>query len=375
MKNTTIQKVSLFLFVIFLCSCEAPIVNIESLFTDYVDRFEEEAAARGINIDFSEEGIEILLVDSTTYLYAGYCDKDQTTHQITIQRNFWDNVTERDRERLLFHELGHCILNRSHKNGLTDDREFLSIMQGSGSQSQFFSVRNRFINYSGFRKDYYLDELFDGNTSRPFWADTRLAYADLDSMDKDNLFFEDFDNNDNEWYVDSTDQHQGKIENGLYTFTSKSNSFFPSRQLSIDPARNFQIEIRIKASRLGAFLLFGSNENSSSQFFSFQDNYGFANGQYLTDGNNYGYIFRADPEISPYLHQYVLKPLRAFDIKEFVLMTIRREGDRLYYFLNEEFFYVNDYYPFSGDRIAFLPFDGEGSREITIDYFSVDYIP
>ena len=375
MKHATIHKVSLLIIAIFLCSCEEPIVNIESVFTDYIDRFEEEAATRGVNVDFSEEGIEILLVDSTSYLYAGYCDKDQETHQITIQRNYWDNVTERDRERLLFHELGHCILNRSHKNGLTDDREFLSIMQGSGSQSQYYSVRNRFVNYSGFRKAYYLDELFNGNTARPFWANSPNAYDDLDNTQKEHIFLEEFDNNDHGWYVDSTEQHQGKIENGLYTFTSKSNSFFPSQQISIDPTRNFQIEIRIKASRLGAFLLFGSDENSSSQFFSFQDNYGFANGQYLTDGNNYAYIFRADPELRPYFHQYALKPLRNFDIEEFVLMTIRRDGDRLFYFLNEEFFYVNDYYPFVGDRIAFLPFDGDGSREIVIDYFRIDYFP
>jgi len=317
-------------------------------------------------------------VDSTNFQFAGYCESDREPHLITIQKSWWENVPDRDRERLLFHELGHCVLKRSHKNGLTDGREFLSIMQGNGTQSPFYQDRNQFVNYSGFRKSYYVDELFDDNTSRPLWDNIRVKYDDLDTLDRENLFYDDFTDNQNNWFVDSTDLHQGKIENGFYTFLSNSSRFFPSQQISIDPARNFQIEIRLKNNQRGAYLFFGSDENGESQYFSYQDNLGFGPNGYIRDGNKYGYIFRSSSDVEPFVHQYALKPLRDFSMEEFVLMSIRREGDRLYYFINEKLFYVNDFYPFTGDRIAFIPNgsgDGLEEKELILDYLKVDYIP
>ncbi len=38
------------------------------------------------------------------------------SREVLIERNFWDNASEEERENLILHELGHCALNLGHVN-------------------------------------------------------------------------------------------------------------------------------------------------------------------------------------------------------------------------------------------------------------------
>lgn len=66
-------------------------------------------------------GIPVRLVDNFTYKQAkdviGFCYTEAKV--IEIKRSFWDKSTDTTRTSLLFHELGHCDLNRLH-----DDNRF-----------------------------------------------------------------------------------------------------------------------------------------------------------------------------------------------------------------------------------------------------------
>lgn len=72
--------------------------------------------------------------------------------KIQLDQKYWDNADDLDRESLMFHELGHCVLNRDH------DEEF--------EPSHIFILRPRslmypvsFYQYRLHRMDY-IKELF-----------------------------------------------------------------------------------------------------------------------------------------------------------------------------------------------------------------------
>lgn len=47
---------------------------------------------------------------------------------VTILKSQWDEMDNFDREQLIFHELGHCVLNRDHCNAVDQDNKGISIM-------------------------------------------------------------------------------------------------------------------------------------------------------------------------------------------------------------------------------------------------------
>ena len=75
-----------------------------------------------IKVVFSRTALRIF--DYTYYDMMATCET--LTDTIFMDRGSWDHYSEILRELLLFHELGHCDLNRSHT------RDF-SIMNDSSS--------------------------------------------------------------------------------------------------------------------------------------------------------------------------------------------------------------------------------------------------
>lgn len=115
----------------------------------YFATFEQEAANRGIDIDLSSlylRGV-IQFIPSTSIV--GVCG--QSNRLITIDEAFWLRASSLQRELIVFHELGHCVLNKDHnensKNGYCS-----SIMRsGVGGCLDHYTLRTR---------ERMLDELF-----------------------------------------------------------------------------------------------------------------------------------------------------------------------------------------------------------------------
>lgn len=173
------------LYFLLLFGCKKDVVieyNVDSDFEEYVQRFIDEGAVRGVNIDFEDTGLLIEYSDRIVAGASGYCYLGK--HHIVIDKSEWTALTDTQKEYLIFHELGHCELDRRHKNNQFDNLLWKSLMRGDpllGNQ-QYYPVP-----YYGFRKTYYRDELFNQNTVTPDWSNPTFAIDDIPLVDKEPL--------------------------------------------------------------------------------------------------------------------------------------------------------------------------------------------
>ncbi len=79
------------------------------------------------------------------------------------------------KEALIFHEIGHCILGRSHNNEPLPNGDPKSIMVIENQKLYWPCIYD--IDGNGgpdcnntFKRAYYVDELFDENVQIPDWA-------------------------------------------------------------------------------------------------------------------------------------------------------------------------------------------------------------
>jgi len=116
-------------------------------FAPYVQRFEAEGQARGWDVQVTN--LVVKLGDLPDGMY-GICHHGLTP-EIEVSRAYWPGATEEQREILLFHELGHCILEREHggEAGRLDDRPSSLMAKGMVQDWAWKTYRTE-----------YLDELF-----------------------------------------------------------------------------------------------------------------------------------------------------------------------------------------------------------------------
>lgn len=122
----------------------------------YLDRFEEEANKRNLTYATEVEETKILLVEIINGGVLGQCVRsEEESNQIHVDRSYWEEDTTSDLEKefVVFHELGHCILNRDHINNPDSDGVCLSIMYNGNS-----SACN--LVYTEANREELIDELF-----------------------------------------------------------------------------------------------------------------------------------------------------------------------------------------------------------------------
>ena len=140
--------------------------NIE--FESYFNSFLEEGIIRGQ--DFTNYSINFYFADIENQNAGGLCD--QNNQKIIIDRENWNNASEEYKEWLIFHELGHCFLNRGHRNEKSNSGECLSFMKGQENSFECFENL-----YSSIWRKYYIDELFNTVTVLPDWYTSNQEYT------------------------------------------------------------------------------------------------------------------------------------------------------------------------------------------------------
>lgn len=159
----------LILVGIFLSCSQDDYENSElnsSEFEPYLNSFMEEANIRGY--DYTNNNVSFYFADIIIPNRAGICyDNDR----IVIDREYWYYANNKKKELLIYHELGHCILNRDHKNHKTNSGECLSYLKGSEN-----GFNCSFNLYSSFWRKYYIDELFNKNVMLPDWYTNDQEY-------------------------------------------------------------------------------------------------------------------------------------------------------------------------------------------------------
>lgn len=127
-------------------------LNVDQRLVPYFTEFEKEAANRGLQYNLDALEITGVIESISEDGVAGTCQYGNHIHHVTVDENFWNNASNRFREFVVFHELGHCVLFRDHTEEAFENGICISIMRsGLGDCRDAYIQQNR---------SYYLDELF-----------------------------------------------------------------------------------------------------------------------------------------------------------------------------------------------------------------------
>ncbi|MEM9921916.1 MAG: hypothetical protein AAF990_27675 [Bacteroidota bacterium] len=127
--------------------------NVDTRLWSYFDRFEEEARSRGVAVDLASRGITGGISDLEGEHVAGQCNYNfRTPNHITVDQEFWDRSSDRFKEFIIFHELGHCYLFRDHREDSHANGRCVSLMRSG--------LGNCWDAYNNLNREAYIDELF-----------------------------------------------------------------------------------------------------------------------------------------------------------------------------------------------------------------------
>jgi len=126
----------------------------ETSFAPYVQKFVDDASNQGISLtqEMKSDPVEIVRA-SLDYLGSGViglCETGYGGRKVTLDPDFWDVVSETQKELLMHHELGHCILYRPHRSTFLSSGKEASIMY------PIIMSSSTYLNNAS----YYLNELF-----------------------------------------------------------------------------------------------------------------------------------------------------------------------------------------------------------------------
>ena len=327
----TLLSVILFLFAFQSCK-EPKEYRVNSSFSIYLQRFESEAASRGHFFDLKNNGLIIEFANLSNNI-AGLTHYEDPI-RIEIDKTYWDNISKSSgadfmKEDLMFHELGHGLLNRKHLNTILSNGDWKSMMCGGDK------VNNRTwnINYHGFRRNYYINELFDELAKVPDSLGTDLL---IDTVGYNTIVLNQNYNTFTKWPIVDSLNYTTSIVQGRYCFKSKVN-----HQLSylfkttIDFQQDFSLEMAIESPSVNLDFQYGL------AFGSMQDK---ANPtvvhslEYLTI-NNHQLLFMGNSGWYSYFTELYHPEIISNGIN---VLKIIKKGKQLYYFINNKYVYCNE---------------------------------
>jgi len=162
------KAITCLLISLFLISCQSDFLSPESetirvksyqdvdqrLWT-YFESFEVEARKRGLSFDLNRLKITGEIQNIAETNVAGTCQYGSHIHHVTIDSDFWNRNSSMQREFVVYHELGHCVLYRDHTESSFNNGACTSIMHSG--------LTNCNVLYNTANRDYYLNELFATN--------------------------------------------------------------------------------------------------------------------------------------------------------------------------------------------------------------------
>jgi hypothetical protein len=129
------------------------IVGIDQQVASYVEMFESFYGKKIGDISIGFAPIDGSIIGRCTIWSNGF-------RQITLDPEYWAQSSERSRIGLVFHELGHCKLNRDHNN----DTFYYSGTSISGRvPSSLMNQYNFFSDFYAELENFYTQELFNPN--------------------------------------------------------------------------------------------------------------------------------------------------------------------------------------------------------------------
>ncbi len=112
-------------------------------------KFEDDAARYSLHVD--TDTLTVKFVDTIGGRFVGACAP--ILKEIWLVKSYWRSASGADQESLMYHELGHCLLDRGHNDNHNGPYGLpSSIMRRTGLQGDVYETY----------RDYYLKELFQG---------------------------------------------------------------------------------------------------------------------------------------------------------------------------------------------------------------------
>lgn len=100
----------MFTILLTVSACgKPPVKDIDPTVVTLYNNFVAEANTQGI--DVSNDDISIHFVDTLQGNMIGLCHDG---YEVSLSRLAWSSLTEHEKEMLVYHELGHCLLNLGH---------------------------------------------------------------------------------------------------------------------------------------------------------------------------------------------------------------------------------------------------------------------
>lgn len=325
--------------MILFNSCKDPHeYRVDSQFTDYLQRFETEAASRGHFYNVQKDGLIIEFANLTNNRVG--LTHFETPIRIEVDKTYWSEVSQTSgadmmKEGLLFHELGHGLLGRQHLNDTLVNGDWKSIMCGGTK------VRNRSwnINYHGVRRKYYIDELFDVNTTPP---DISKIVMPVDTTGFKSVYQRNFnDTTQLIWKVLDDPQYKTSMYNGWYKFQSKVDLtylIFATLTNPVSITSDFSYELILNYPKADTNysvdnqygIVFGPVPNNSDGLKDPVEYFTINNNQKMFMGNRAWYS---------YFTEIYEKSINITGINKFKVVKI---GTYLYYFVNNSYCYMNE---------------------------------
>lgn len=333
------RKQNIFIFtlislLLFSCKKEDN-YQVDARLDPYLQLFLQEAEQRGFHFDVEENGLLLQFADLKKPT-IGLCTYSDPL-LVQIDRTYWKEVTQYNncedlRQDVVFHELGHGLLNRKHDNSTLSNTEWKSIMCGGET------VRDRSwqVNFSGKRKKYYLDELFNIKTPEPSFT----KYGAKFSGEKGELIAA--YNFSKEKYLTDADGNIYNVSDNMYKITTNSDyNNIVYLHTKGNFTSDFYYEIKVKTDLIGNGDCVGiiasyplSDTTSAGNYF------------YISKNNTYK-DFRACAG-----HMQCLPPIAEVILQNDVCnlsnstettLAIERTNDELYFYVNDQLIYRNDY--------------------------------
>jgi len=190
-------KPFLFLFISFILfsSCKKDRIPINAELAPYIDLFLLEANKRGITLEL--ENLEAFFLPEIVSNGSILCGQGfgpafgNDFIGISISNLCWQELDESGKEILVFHELGHALLERQHRNTKLGIGRNQSIMFSGGN----CAIEDSYDLCQTELRSYYLDELFFEPAELPTWSEP--AFLPF------RFFTEGFDDTTFEWEMDT----------------------------------------------------------------------------------------------------------------------------------------------------------------------------
>jgi hypothetical protein len=158
---------SIMIGTLFFQSCakekeKTDLYQIDSEFSSFVQTFEATSVTQGADVSINDLVLEF--GSTPTMNETGVCEiTEGETPRVTINERIWTNLNTMDRQEVIFHELGHCVLRRKHQDGTVTVGGYW----GTIPSSIMYPYRIPGSIYEP-NQEFYDEELFDTSKKNQF---------------------------------------------------------------------------------------------------------------------------------------------------------------------------------------------------------------